>query len=122
MSKAPSSEDTKTNVFEYARKWGENPLPPTVLATLITAQHARPLQKLPMVFAPLFLFTSYMNLGGYKTEAAGTSAAWSALYMLLASRRKQSIKSTFSVRGVVRGATMATCAVQVAGGALAYLT
>ncbi len=67
----------------------DNSVPPTLLATLITAQHARPFKALPMVFAPVLLFSSYLNLSGYKTDAAGTTAAWSGLYALLAMRRKQ---------------------------------
>lgn len=67
----------------------EHSVPPTLLATLITAQHARPFQALPLAFAPVLLFSSYLNLGGYKTDAAGTTAAWSGLYALLAMRRKQ---------------------------------
>jgi hypothetical protein len=67
----------------------ENSVPPTLLATLITAQHARPFQALPMAFAPVLLFSSYLNLSGYKTDAAGTTAAWSGLYALLAMRRRQ---------------------------------
>lgn len=67
----------------------ENSVPPTLLATLITAQHARPFQPLPMMFAPVLLFSSYLNLSNYKTDAAGITAAWSGLYGLLALRRSQ---------------------------------
>jgi hypothetical protein len=67
----------------------ENSVPPTLLATLITAQHARPFQPLPMLFPPVLLFSSYLNLGNYKTDAAGITAAWSGLYALLAIRRRQ---------------------------------
>lgn len=67
----------------------ENSVPPTLLATLIFAQHARPFQPLPMMFPPVLLFTSYLNLSGYESDAAGISAAWSGLYALLAMRRSQ---------------------------------
>lgn len=67
----------------------ENPLPPTLLATLITAQHMRPFQPLPMIFPPILLFSSYLNINSYKIDAAGITMAWSGLYLLLASRRKQ---------------------------------
>ena len=67
----------------------ENSVPPTLLATLITAQHARPFQPLPMLFPPVLLFSSYLNLSNYKTDAAGITAAWSGLYALLALRRSQ---------------------------------
>lgn len=115
----------------------ENSVPPTLLATLITAQHARPFQPLPMLFPPLLLFSSYLNLSNYKTDAAGITAAWSGLYALLAMRRRQvrlfafwfpvvlthhlqGIKNKFTARGVVRGASLALCAVNIAGCGLAY--
>jgi uncharacterized protein (TIGR03382 family) len=64
-------------------------VPPTLLATLITAQHFRPFQPLPMIFPPVLLFSSYLNLSGYEVDAAGITAAWSGLYGLLALRRRQ---------------------------------
>ena len=73
-----------------------------------------------MLFPPIFLFTSWMNINGFAIDAAGISAAWSGLYMLLALRRKQGIKSKFGARGIVRGATLGLCAAQVVGGGLAY--
>jgi hypothetical protein len=42
-----------------------------------------------MMFAPVLLFSSYLNLSDYKTDAAGITAAWSGLYGLLALRRSQ---------------------------------
>lgn len=75
-----------------------------------------------MLFPPALLFTTYLNLSGYKTDAAGTSAAWSVLYMLLASRRKHKIKEWASVRGGIRGATLALCAANAVGGGIAYAT
>jgi hypothetical protein len=101
-----------------------------------------------MMFAPVLLFSSYLNLSGYKTDAAGTTAAWSGLYALLALRRRQvsslcdfmkdcglvvqkeqlliclaakQFKQKFTVRGVVRGASLGLCAVNVAGCGLAYV-
>lgn len=76
----------------------ENSVPPTLLATLITAQHARPFQPLPMMFAPMLLFSSYLNLSNYKTDAAGITAAWSGLYGLLALRRSQVRSDFFDAR------------------------
>lgn len=67
----------------------EHSFPPTILAALIFAQHARPFQALPMAFPPLLLLTSYLNVGGFKKDAAGMSAAWSGVYAVLALRRKQ---------------------------------
>jgi hypothetical protein len=42
-----------------------------------------------MIFPPVFLLSSYLNINGFATDAAGISAAWSGLYLLLAMRRKQ---------------------------------
>lgn len=42
-----------------------------------------------MMFPPVLLFSTYLNLSGYKTDAAGITAAWSGLYALLAMRRSQ---------------------------------
>ncbi|KAF2280594.1 uncharacterized protein EI97DRAFT_1671 [Westerdykella ornata] len=117
MAEKPSED----GVFQTLRNWGENPVPPTLLATLITAQHFRPFQPLPMIFPPVLLFSSYLNLAQFKTDAAGITAAWSGLYMLLAMRRKQQLKNKLTVRGVVRGASLGLCAVNVAGCGLAYV-
>jgi hypothetical protein len=89
-----------------------------------------------MLFPPILLFSSYLNLSNYKTDSAGITAAWSGLYALLAIRRSQvswdrsmnglklievqGIKNKFTVRGAVRGASLALCAVNIAGCALAY--
>ncbi|KAF1922029.1 hypothetical protein BDU57DRAFT_511145 [Ampelomyces quisqualis] len=114
------SEPTKQSALQSLRNWGENSVPPTLLATLITAQHARPFQPLPMLFPPILLFSSYLNLSDYKTDAAGITAAWSGLYALLAIRRSQRIKNKFTARGAVRGASIALCVVNIAGCGLAY--
>ncbi|KAH7355610.1 hypothetical protein BKA66DRAFT_446444 [Pyrenochaeta sp. MPI-SDFR-AT-0127] len=114
------AEKPQQSVLQSLRNWGENSVPPTLLATLITAQHARPFQPLPMLFPPLLLFSSYLNLSNYKTDAAGITAAWSGLYALLAMRRSQGFKNKFTVRGAVRGASLALCAVNVVGCGLAY--
>jgi hypothetical protein len=74
----------------------EHSVPPTLLATLITAQHARPFQPMPMLFPPLLLFSSYLNLSGYQSDAAGITAAWSGLYALLAIRRSQVSDCSYS--------------------------
>ncbi|KAF2117808.1 hypothetical protein BDV96DRAFT_489799 [Lophiotrema nucula] len=116
-----ASEPTKQSVLQSLRSWGEHSVPPTLLATLITAQHLQPFQPLPMIFPPVLLFSSYLNLGGYQTDAAGVTAAWSGLYALLAMRRKQGLKNKVTVRGVVRGASLGLCAVNVAGCGLAYV-
>ncbi|KAJ5614293.1 hypothetical protein N7528_007947 [Penicillium herquei] len=120
MSKDSTVEETKQSLVQRFRAWGENSFPPTLLASLITAQHARPFQFFPMLFPPILLLTSYVNLQGFKTETAGITAAWSGLYLLLASRRRQPLMKKFGARGLVRGGTMALCLVNMIGGGLAY--
>ncbi|KAK4989681.1 hypothetical protein LTR50_003005 [Elasticomyces elasticus] len=115
-----TEEQVKQGTIQTVKAWGDNSLPPTLLATLVTAQHFRPFQPLPMIFPPILLFSTYLNLSGYKAESAGVTSAWSALYMLLASRRKQQFTNKFGVRGVVRGATLALCAANTVGGGVAY--
>ena len=61
-----------------------------------------------------------MNINGYKNDAAGTSAAWSALYFLLAWRRKQPLMQKSSLRGIVRGATMGLCVTNALSGGLVW--
>ena len=101
-------------------KYPESPVPPTILATLITAQHARPPQFLPLLFPPLLLFSSYLNLNDYKIDSAGFNAAWSGVYLLLARRRKQPLMSKWGPRGIVRGATLGVCLANVVGGGMVY--
>ncbi|PYI22103.1 uncharacterized protein BO95DRAFT_422297 [Aspergillus brunneoviolaceus CBS 621.78] len=113
-------EQTEKSLVQTARAWGENAFPPTLLASLITAQHMRPFQPLPMLFPPLLLFSSYANLQGFKTDTAGISAAWSGLYLLLAGRRKQPFMKKWGARGIVRGVTMGLCLVNMVSGGLAY--
>lgn len=142
-----AEEQVKQGVMTYARQWGgkssrhvahsshvqhiqypisqlthilESSFPPTLLATLITPLHARPFQPLPMLFPPLLLFTTYLNLNGYVNDAAGASAAWSGIYLLLANRRKQAFTTKFGARGLVRGAAMGVAAVNLIGGGLVY--
>jgi hypothetical protein len=80
----------------------------------------RPFQFFPMTFVPVLLFTSYSNLNGFKKDSAGISAAWSGLYLVLASRRKQAFMKKWSARGVVRGTTMGLCLVNMVAGGLTY--
>lgn len=93
-----------------------------MLATLVTALHAKPLQALPLaLFTPPLLFASYLNLSGYETGSAGVTAAWSGLYALLALRRPQAIRAKFSTRGLVRGAAIGLGAANCASGAWVYM-
>lgn len=80
----------------------------------------RPFQMVPMLFPPVLLFTSYANVQGYKVDSGGISAAWSGLYLLLAGRRKQPFMKKWGARGIIRGATMGICLVNLVGGGLAY--
>ena len=73
-----------------------------------------------MLFPPILLFSSYLNLQGFKADSAGLTSAWSAAYLVLAARRKGGFRSKFGARGLVRGATMALCAVNVVSGGLVY--
>lgn len=97
------------------------------LATLITSLHFRPFHKLPMlVFTPMLLLSSYLSVAGFKIDAAGLSAAWSGLYVLLAARRRPggaalaSLRQRFTARGAVRGAAMGLGTVNAVGGGYAY--
>jgi uncharacterized PurR-regulated membrane protein YhhQ (DUF165 family) len=91
------------------------------LATLITAQHFRPFQKLPMLFVPVLIFSSYLNLNGFPVDSAGVTSAWSAAYLVVARRRKQAFSSKFGPRGAIRGVTLGLCAANIASGGLAYV-
>ncbi|KAF2769593.1 hypothetical protein EJ03DRAFT_374324 [Teratosphaeria nubilosa] len=110
----------KQGLSQYAFAWGQNPLPATLTATLITAQHLRPLQPLPLLFSPVLLFSSYLNVNGYKKDSAGITSAWSAAYLVIARRRHHSIRNKFGARGLVRGATLGLCAVNFAAGVWTY--
>lgn len=147
MADPQKPEKAKESVIVTAKKWGgpskttlvpnrvasidccpvylltlltENPVPPALLATLVFAQHARPFQPLPMLFPPLLLFSTYLNLQGFKIDSAGTTAALSGTYLLLAGRRRMGFMNKFGARGVIRGATMGLCLVNLVGGGLAY--
>ncbi|OCL01985.1 hypothetical protein AOQ84DRAFT_328120 [Glonium stellatum] len=120
MPDQPTEEKVKQGAIHSLRAWGENPLPPTLLATLIAAQHMRPFQPLPLIFPPILLFSSYLNINSYKIDSAGITAAWSGLYLLLASRRKQRLVQKFGARGIIRGATLGLCVANVAGCGVAY--
>ena len=93
-----------------------------VAASLIAAQHLQPPQLVPLLFPPVLLFSSYLNLLDRKADAAGLSGAWSGLYLLLASRRKHSLRQKWSLRGVVRGSSMGVCAINMLAGGFVYAT
>lgn len=93
-----------------------------LLATLVTAQHARPPQLLPLLFPPVFLFSAYLNVYDVKKDSAGITAAWSGLYLLLARRRKHPLMQKWGTRGIIRGATMGLCVANLLGGGFVYAT
>jgi len=120
-------KDVKRTVFSYASDWGKSPLPPTILATLITSLHLRPFQALPMLFPPVLLFSTYLNLNSFVIDSAGITAAWSGLYILLARRRRTSGKgiagrftNRFGARGLVSGATIGVAGVNLVAGGITY--
>jgi len=73
-----------------------------------------------MLFPPILLFSSWLNINGYKKDSAGLTSAWSAAYIVLARRRRQTIGSKFGARGLVRGATLGLCVMNVISGGIAY--
>ena len=75
---------------------------------------------MPLLFPPVLLFATYLNLSTFTIDAAGLNAAWSGLYLLLARRRRQPFTSRWGVRGVVRGATIGLCVANLAGSGLVY--
>lgn len=98
-----------------------------VLATLVTALHARPFQWLPMTFPPILLFSTYLNLSGFTVDSAGITGAWSGLYLLMARRRKAPgsgiaarFGSRFGARGLTRGVTMGVAAANLVAGGVTY--
>ncbi|KAK7511231.1 uncharacterized protein IWZ02DRAFT_463403 [Phyllosticta citriasiana] len=121
MSSTTDDAEPPKSAAQMLRAWGEHSFPPTITAALIFAQHARPFQTLPMLFPPLLLLSSYVNVGGFKKDAAGMSAAWSGVYAVLAMRRKQKMYAKFGARGILRGVTVGLCAINVGGGGLAYV-
>ncbi len=125
VSLLPSHPIPRPNIYTNPLS-ADSPLPPTLLATLITALHMRPFQPLPMLFPPVLLFSAYLNLSSYKVDSAGLTAAWSGLYLLLARRRRikgnfgQRLGRTFGARGITRGAAMVLAGANVLGGGLVY--
>ncbi|KAL8770280.1 MAG: hypothetical protein Q9209_003916 [Squamulea sp. 1 TL-2023] len=123
MASKSTEEQAKQSALAYLRAWGESPVPPTVLATLITSLHARPPQTLPLLFPPVLLASTFLNLYSYTTDSAGITAAWSGLYLLLARRRKsEHMMQKFGTRGIVRGTTMGVCGINMLAGGWVYAT
>ncbi|KAM0601388.1 hypothetical protein ACHAP1_008752 [Verticillium nonalfalfae] len=77
-------------------------------------------QKLTNWGTPALLFSSYVSLAGFPTDAAGLTCAWSGIYTLLALRRRQPIRSKFSARGVVRAGALSLGLANCVAGGFAY--
>jgi hypothetical protein len=119
LKSSHSQSNTQTNRLPLTQT--DNSLNPLVLATFTTPQHLRPVRWTGLLFTPTLVFTSYTSMHGYKTDAAGLLLAQSGLYLLLAARRRAAFRQKFfTTRGMVRGVTMALCAVDVAAAGLAY--
>lgn len=73
-----------------------------------------------MLFPPILLFSSYLNVNGFKKDAAGLTSAWSAAYLVLARKRKHAFRQKLGVTGLIRGATIALCVMNVVSGGLVY--
>ncbi|CAG8952259.1 hypothetical protein HYFRA_00000999 [Hymenoscyphus fraxineus] len=128
-SETKNAQAAKGTAISMAMDWGKSPLPPTILATLLTALHMRPFQRLPMLFPPVLLLSTYLNLNSFVTDSAGITAAWSGLYLIMANRRKvrtsgvgwgRRVGERFGARGLTRGSAMVLAGMNVVGGGLAY--
>jgi hypothetical protein len=80
-----------------------------------------------MLFPPVLLFSTYLNLNSFIIDSAGITAAWSGLYILLAQRRKTSglgftgrLTSRFGARGLVRGAAISVAAINLVADGVTY--
>jgi len=119
-SKNPEAEGA--GLLQYAMAWGQHSLPPTLTATLILGSTLaqKPVPKLPLLFPPILLFSSYLNINGYQKDAAGISSAWSLAYLVLARRRKHSLRQKVQLGGVMRGTILVSCVANAISGGLVY--
>lgn len=119
----PEPTEQSTSLLRKLEGWGASSLPSMGLATLIVPLHFRPLQKLPMLFPPVLLGASYLNLAGYAIDSAGITAAWSGLYVLLSLRRRRLVafRKGINARTLVQGAAMGLGTVNCLAGAVTYL-
>ncbi|RKF65278.1 hypothetical protein OnM2_010011 [Erysiphe neolycopersici] len=108
--KKPLPPSSQVKIYQSLKDWGCSPLPPTILATFITALHFRPFQAFPMIFPPVLLFTSYLNLQDLTKESAGLSATWSGL-----------IRNRFlTARSMTTSAAIGLAAINCVCGGLTY--
>jgi hypothetical protein len=80
-----------------------------------------------MLFPPVLLFSTYLNLSNYTIDSAGLTAAWSGLYLLLARRRKVAgvalgnrLGNKFGARGLTRGAAIGLAGLNAVGCGITY--
>ncbi|KAH0548467.1 hypothetical protein GP486_007945 [Trichoglossum hirsutum] len=114
----PPAALVNTSLFHTAKSYGESPYPPAATALLVAIPN--PLRPVPLLFSSVLGLSSYLSFSGHRIDAAGTSAAWSALYMIATSRRKQNFLRKLSRAGALRGLTLGMCTLNVLGGGLAY--
>ena len=93
-----------------------------MLASMVLAQALRPPQYLMLVFPPVLLLSTYVNILDFKEESAAITGSWSALYYVLSRRRKQEFRQKLTYRGLIRGGTQATCMMNVLGCGYVYVT
>ncbi|KAI1452279.1 hypothetical protein F4805DRAFT_462921 [Annulohypoxylon moriforme] len=102
-----ANPEPSKSIKEQIERWGNYSLAPTIQGTLIMALHTKPFQWRPTLLVPILLFSSYINIQGFKIDSAGITASASGTYALLAMRRRPAtFMSRFSARGLVRGAAV----------------
>ncbi|KAK7735245.1 hypothetical protein SLS53_007635 [Cytospora paraplurivora] len=120
----PDQPEPARSILSRLNGWGLSSMPSMGMATLITALHYRPFQALPMlVFTPMLIVSSYLNVAGFKIDSAGLTAAWSGLYVLLAARRRGiPLRQRFTARGATRVAAQGLGLVNAVAGGYVYAT
>ncbi|KAM0277583.1 hypothetical protein ACHAQH_005702 [Verticillium albo-atrum] len=116
----PSGAPVATTLPQKITNWGTSCMPPALHGILIAALHGKPVQPLPLLMAPALLFSSYVSLAGFPTDAAGLTCAWSGIYTLLALRRRQPLRSKFTARGIVRAGAISLGLANCVAGGFAY--
>ncbi|KAI1635467.1 hypothetical protein F4809DRAFT_613876 [Biscogniauxia mediterranea] len=123
---ASKPTEPSQSVMSSLEAWGNSPLAPMGLATLVTALHFRPLQLRPMLCVPPLVFASYANLQGFKIDGAGVAAAASGAYAVMGLRRRRQqrggLRARFSARGAVRGVAIGLAAANLVADGWVYAT
>ena len=100
----------------------ESPIVPTGTASLIFAQSVRPAHYVSLLFPPILLGSTYLNILDLKSDSAGITGSWSALYLILSQRRQQTLAQKLGWRGLIRGGTQATCMMNVLSCGYVYVS